>query len=117
MLLLQVPPMNARKHVATLPPTCAHCGLDVVRMGDRVARVLPYATAEVLRVLREHGYDPHLCLWQADHVVPLAEGGKDVPENLQRLCQPCHKAKTTNQARRRARRPLKLGQLARLGLL
>ena len=109
--------MNARKYVATLPPTCAECGLDVVKLHKRLARVAPYASHEVLEVLRDHGFTPHTSLWQADHVQPLAEGGQDVPENLQRLCQPCHKAKTTGQARRRARRPLKLEQLARLGLL
>lgn len=111
--------MNARKYVATLPPTCAECGLDVVALGYRLARLAPTPDVwpSVLQALRTAGFTPHLSLWQADHVQPLAEGGQDVPGNLQRLCQPCHKAKTTGQARRRARRPLKLNQLARLGLL
>lgn len=30
--------------------------------------------------------------WEAHHVVPLKEGGKDTLSNCQILCIPCHKA-------------------------
>ena len=33
--------------------------------------------------------------WDIDHILPLALGGTNTPENLQILCRPCHKAKTT----------------------
>lgn len=43
--------------------------------------------------------------WQADHIVPVAEGGGACGlENLQTLCTPCHKAKTAAQAREAAER-------------
>lgn len=29
-----------------------------------------------------------------DHILPLAKGGEDVPDNVQPLCRPCHKSKT-----------------------
>jgi 5-methylcytosine-specific restriction protein A len=29
-----------------------------------------------------------------DHIIPLAEGGQDVPENTQGLCVECHQRKT-----------------------
>ena len=29
-----------------------------------------------------------------DHVIPLSQGGTDLPSNRQRLCAPCHKAKS-----------------------
>jgi 5-methylcytosine-specific restriction protein A len=29
-----------------------------------------------------------------DHIIPLAQGGQDIPSNVQCLCRPCHKAKT-----------------------
>lgn len=35
-----------------------------------------------------------------DHVVPLAEGGPDVRENTQPLCQACSDAKTAREAKR-----------------
>ena len=31
---------------------------------------------------------------EADHVVPIADGGEDVVENMQGLCHGCHREKT-----------------------
>jgi hypothetical protein len=44
--------------------------------------------------------------WEADHVVPLEDGGAHCPTNIARCCCDCHKAKTAreNAARREARR-------------
>ena len=36
-----------------------------------------------------HGRRAHV-----DHITPKAQGGSDLLENLQTLCQPCHVAKT-----------------------
>lgn len=35
-----------------------------------------------------------------DHIVPLAEGGIDEPSNTQGLCDPCHDAKSHQEAAR-----------------
>ena len=35
-----------------------------------------------------------------DHIVPLAEGGTDDPENIQGLCQACSDAKTEREIAR-----------------
>ena len=32
-----------------------------------------------------------------DHIIPLADGGLDIDDNCQSLCQPCHDAKTSNE--------------------
>lgn len=40
----------------------------------------------------------------ADHIVPKAEGGGDERENYQGACDPCHKAKTAEEAARARRR-------------
>ena len=34
--------------------------------------------------------------WDIDHILPLAMGGTNAPENLQILCSPCHRAKTSH---------------------
>lgn len=38
--------------------------------------------------------------WDADHVVPVHEGGKNLLENIRTLCIPCHKAETDMLKRR-----------------
>jgi 5-methylcytosine-specific restriction endonuclease McrA len=45
--------------------------------------------------------DPH---WEADHDVPLEDGGVHEPGNLVRRCVPCHRRKTGAENRERARR-------------
>lgn len=35
-----------------------------------------------------------------DHVVPVAEGGTNDPNNLQGICSACHKTKTTEEQQR-----------------
>lgn len=42
--------------------------------------------------------------WQADHIVPLIEGGSFEMSNLQTLCTTCHKVKTAREATERAAR-------------
>lgn len=43
------------------------------------------------------------CFWEADHIVPVVEGGTHALENLRTLCVPCHKGQTKLLAGRRAR--------------
>lgn len=38
---------------------------------------------------------------QLDHKVPLWQGGADTDENTEGLCDPCHEAKTSEEARAR----------------
>lgn len=41
--------------------------------------------------------------WEADHIVPVVEGGGECGlENLRTLCQPCHRRETAKLAARRA---------------
>lgn len=42
-------------------------------------------------------------LWEADHIIPVSEGGDHEPGNLRTLCQPCHKQRTKALASRRKR--------------
>lgn len=37
-------------------------------------------------------------LWEADHVLPCTDGGAPLdPANIQTLCLPCHREKTTKE--------------------
>lgn len=52
---------------------------------------------------------------QRDHIVPLAEGGQDVDENVQGLCDDCHKEKSLQEAKRgRARRKNEWGGVVKV---
>lgn len=43
--------------------------------------------------------------WEADHIVPVVEGGSSLGlENIRTLCLKCHKRETANLAGKRARR-------------
>jgi 5-methylcytosine-specific restriction enzyme A len=41
--------------------------------------------------------------WDRDHIVPLADGGKNVESNFQVLCGWCHKGKTAAEATTRGK--------------
>lgn len=66
-----------------------------------------------LGILEERGYNRTAVaqnghLWEADHVVAVVEGGGACGmENLQTLCNPCHRIATAELAARRARKPRK----------
>ena len=49
-------------------------------------------------------------LWEADHIIPVIEGGETTLENGRVLCVPCHRSETRKLAQRRAlaRRPEQL---------
>lgn len=87
---------------------CASCGLDTVRY-RRILTHLRYHGPKALRghwvarwqALRARFGEP---AWQADHIVPVVEGGGQCGlENLRTLCDRCHTAETSALAGRRAR--------------
>lgn len=95
---------------------CAGCGLDCEKL-RRELRLLCFgnrkqpADREAWRRRRseliEQGFDMHHRRhhWDADHVVPVVEGGGACGlENYRTLCQVCHKAETAALARRRSRK-------------
>jgi hypothetical protein len=51
--------------------------------------------------LAELGFTPGLDYMQADHIVPIIEGGNNKLENGRTLCIPCHKSATAELARKR----------------
>lgn len=78
---------------------CANCGADTAKEArEREAE----RAAKYDRVPSE--YAGLSAEWQADHIVPLIDGGSFDLANLQTLCTPCHKAKTAREAGERAAR-------------
>lgn len=70
------------------PMPCEACGLDMSRraINDRLAAEPEDQRRKLARADRHN--------WDADHRIPLAEGGTKTPDNLRVLCRPCHKAET-----------------------
>jgi 5-methylcytosine-specific restriction endonuclease McrA len=64
--------------------------------GNRVRRYGKLKSADQMKqacwTIVQYGA-PRGSLWQADHIVPVAEGGGECGlDNLRTLCTPCHKA-------------------------
>lgn len=45
---------------------------------------------------------------EVDHITPLSLGGSDDDQNLQAICEPCHKAKTEREAAKAQGRRVKV---------
>ena len=76
---------------------CARCGLDTEEM-RRNKRKLDYAARRQFE--KDWGLRRHL--WDADHILPVAEGGGECDlSNMRTLCLKCHREAT---AALRARR-------------
>lgn len=84
---------------------CAGCGLDTEALKvESNAEV----RSTIIRIVGADGFgfthytSPVYHLWEADHIIPVAEGGDwfDL-RNLSTLCVRCHRAKSKEQAARR----------------
>jgi 5-methylcytosine-specific restriction protein A len=82
---------------------CALCGIDMVTMRRRVMKLPLAARMKKLRDLTGHGLIGHTrkSWWEADHILPVVEGGDSNLENLRTLCHPCHRGVTTELRLRR----------------
>ena len=98
---------------------CAECGTNTQALRERLRRfrrlrARPDVVAQARELVR--GFETAIdvlderpivvirrSLWEADHVVPVAEGGGGCGlDNLRTLCIPCHRAATAELAGRRA---------------
>lgn len=84
---------------------CALCGCDA----DKASRILWWLSCQRGNL---DARDAHNLLglawgmpgspWEADHIVPLAEGGSNDLSNYRTLCRSCHKGETKALAGRLA---------------
>lgn len=87
---------------------CANCGWDT----DKFLRVARQVRADPIAkdIAAWHcffvmaGIEGRECcsIWEADHIIPLIEGGENILANMRTLCILCHKIETRKLARRRA---------------
>ena len=90
---------------------CAHCGLNALKEFARLRRARGAARIELLR---HWGVNPRSrkSLWDADHILPVAEGGGECDlNNIRTLCLRCHRV-VTAQLRERIRRAKVAAMLA-----
>jgi len=81
---------------------CAVCSVDCVAAWNHLKRLRGSAR---LRAFKEWGITSRWrkSLWDADHVLPVVEGGGECDlANLRTLCLKCHRASTTELRKRRA---------------
>ena len=80
---------------------CAGCGIDCVDAERQLKRL---RGASRLKAFLDWGLRPgsRKSLWDADHIVPVVEGGGECDlENIRTLCLKCHRAATTELRNRR----------------
>lgn len=98
---------EARKQLfAVEKGVCQSCGLDChklhgdvqalgsVHARERLLRSSGFPSASASSIARSAEIHEGM-LWQADHIIPVAEGGGECTlENLRTLCTPCHASAT-----------------------
>lgn len=94
---------------------CAICGLDTVKWAEDRSRewrtlnqsgLTGYDLSQARESFRRQYpvfFTSRTSYWDADHIVPVVEGGGECGiENIRTLCVPCHKQVTAQLAARRA---------------
>ena len=79
---------------------CAACGVDTVAAARRLRYSRERSRGELLAHwgLRQR---TRKSLWDADHILPVAEGGGECDlDNIRTLCLRCHRAATTELRQR-----------------
>jgi 5-methylcytosine-specific restriction endonuclease McrA len=88
---------------------CALCGLDTVEFSRRL-KLFPLKKRQELRA-RLGMPRSRQSFWDADHIVPVAEGGGECDlSNLRTLCLWCHENETARLRARLALAQVKLKQ-------
>lgn len=84
---------------------CAACQLDTVALKREVMDQWAKGGRHWIHLLEGKGFDGYRSLWEADHIVPVIEGGGECGlENYRTLCQKCHKTVTRELRHRLALR-------------
>ena len=87
---------------------CQACNTDTVAAYAALKHARGRACVEALAFWGMKSITARRSLWDADHILPVAEGGGQCDlDNLRTLCLPCHREATADLRRRlAARQPL-----------
>lgn len=83
---------------------CASCGIDCLKAERELKRLRGTARLKAFLDwgLRAGARSARKTLWDADHIVPVVEGGGECDlENIRTLCLKCHRAATAELRERR----------------
>ena len=81
--------------------SCALCATDTVAAYGELQRSRGRVRAELLAMWGFSSVGARRSLWDADHILPVAEGGGQCDlGNLRTLCLPCHREVTADLRRR-----------------
>jgi len=99
---LRSDPGYVREHVfARDRGFCALCATDTVAAYAELKRSRGKVRASLLELWGLKSVTARRTLWDADHILPVAEGGGECDlENLRTLCLPCHREVTAELRRR-----------------
>ena len=80
---------------------CALCATNTVAAYSELKRSRGRLRAETLAMWGLASIQARRSLWDADHILPVAEGGGQCDlDNLRTLCLPCHREVTADLRRR-----------------
>lgn len=80
---------------------CGACGADTLAIYNALKRARGAARAAGLSLYGMKTMSSRRSLWDADHILPVAEGGGQCDvENIRTLCVPCHREATAELRRR-----------------
>ena len=83
---------------------CSTCAADTLAIYAALKRSRGSARVAGLSLYGLRTIDARRSLWDADHILPVAEGGGQCDlENLRTLCLPCHREATADLRRRLSR--------------
>ena len=92
---------------------CARCGLDTVAAWNRIRRLRTNRQAAALASWGLRSAVRRVSLWDADHIVPVVEGGGECDlSNLRTLCLKCHREATLALRQRLAGRDAASGPVS-----
>ncbi len=93
---------------------CQHCGTDTVKLNRRFRKFRTWfkerwpgadSYRAMIRWCRKRGIPKGRISsdwWDADHIMPVSEGGTNALDNIRTLCIACHRAETAALRKRLA---------------
>jgi 5-methylcytosine-specific restriction enzyme A len=89
---------------------CAHCGVDTLRELLRLKRTRGAKRMEIV-LHWGVGSRRRKSLWDADHILPVVEGGGECDlDNIRTLCLRCHRVVTADLRERMRRRKIAMAE-------